>query len=70
MSFLANILAGVLLLYLVGIPWWSVIADAPLTAVAKGSLAFIPGDLVKAAIAAAVAVAVKQAYPLITPATR
>jgi biotin transport system substrate-specific component len=31
------------------------------------ALAFIPGDLIKAGVAAAVVVTVKRAYPLIAP---
>ncbi len=38
---------------------------APLLTAAKGSLAFIPGDLVKAGLAAAIIVTVSKAYPLI-----
>ena len=40
-------------------------ADIPLATAFAGSLAFIPGDLVKAVVAALVAVAVRRAYPVI-----
>lgn len=64
-AFLCNVVGGVLVVYAVGIPWLAVVAGLTLKQAALGSAAFIPGDLVKAAIAASVAVTLKRAFPLI-----
>lgn len=61
------ILGGVLLLYAIGVPWVAFAAEVPLRVALTGSLAFIPGDIVKALIAAGVIVTVKRSYPIITP---
>jgi biotin transport system substrate-specific component len=67
----ANLLGGVLVIYAVGIPFISVSSDTPLSAAFTGSLAFLPGDVVKAVAASLVAVAVRRAYPVIeVPARR
>ena len=63
--FLFNIVGGIVVIYLVGIPWVSVVADVSLVDATIGSAAFIPGDLVKAALAATIAMTLKRAYPLI-----
>lgn len=62
-SILINVLGGVVVLYLCGIvgmvlranlnPWEALVANAP----------FLPGDLVKAVLAAIVATAVHRAFP-------
>ncbi|OUR77551.1 biotin transporter BioY [Alphaproteobacteria bacterium 46_93_T64] len=62
----ACILGGVVLLYAIGIPWVTVAASIPFMKALMGSLAFIPGDLIKAVFASAVIVAVKNQYPLIS----
>ena len=64
-AFVAATVGGILVLYACGIPGISLVAGAPLLTAAKGSLAFIPGDLIKAGIAAAIMVTVSKAYPLI-----
>ena len=64
-AFLANVIGGILVVYAIGIPFTSVYADVPLTTSFLGSLLFIPGDAVKALIAALVAVGVRRAYPVI-----
>jgi biotin transport system substrate-specific component len=64
-AFLINVVGGILFIYACGIPWVAVVAEIGLVKSAVGSLGFIPGDLVKAAIAALVAVTLKRAYPLI-----
>lgn len=62
---LATLVGGIGVVYAVGIPVLSVVAGISLSRAATGSLVFIPGDIVKAVIAAAVAVAVRRAYPVI-----
>jgi len=65
LAFTINVLGGIGVIYAVGIPWLAVSAGLPLTKAALGSLAFVPGDCVKAAVAASVAVTLKRAWPLI-----
>jgi biotin transport system substrate-specific component len=64
-AFAINVLGGIGVIYAVGIPWLAVSAKLSLTKAALGSLAFVPGDCVKAAVAASVAVTLKRAWPLI-----
>lgn len=63
--FVANCVGGILVVYAFGIPVMSVLLDLPLTTAAMGSIVFLPGDLAKAGVAAAVAVAVRRAYPTV-----
>jgi len=59
----ANVVGGVLALYPLGIAGTAWVADLSVTAAALGALVFLPGDLVKAAVAAVVARGVHAAYP-------
>lgn len=59
------IIGGVVVLYAIGIPWVAAVAGIDLYKAFIGSMAFVPMDLIKAVIAAAVIVAVKRSYPLI-----
>ena len=60
----ACILGGIAIDYLCGIAWLvGVTGIAPGTA-ALGTLAFIPGDLVKAVLAASIAVAIRRVHPI------
>jgi biotin transport system substrate-specific component len=62
----ANVLGGILVIYAVGVPVLRAITGLGwVDAVRLGALVFIPGDLVKAGIAAAVAVQVRRSYPVI-----
>jgi len=64
-AFLANVVGGILVVYAIGVPFTSLYADVPLGTSFVGSFLFLPGDLVKALIAALVAVGVRRAYPVI-----
>jgi biotin transport system substrate-specific component len=64
-AFAANVIGGIVVIYAIGIPFTSVYADISLTTSFVGSLSFIPGDLVKALIAALVADGVRRSYPVI-----
>jgi biotin transport system substrate-specific component len=55
------VVGGVAVVYAGGIPWLSLVAGLPLEKAALGSLAFVPGDLVKAGVAALAAAAVRRA---------
>lgn len=64
-AFLANLVGGIAVIYALGIAWLVAGFGVDPVAATTGSAAFIPGDLIKAGVAAAVAVTVKRAYPLI-----
>jgi len=64
-AFAASVAGGILVLYACGIPMISLVAGVPIGTAAWGSLAFLPGDLIKAGLAAAIVVAVSRSYPLI-----
>ena len=74
-AFAFAVIGGIGVVYGIGVPWfwWLSNASAAAPTMSLGSaffasaLAFIPGDLIKAGVAAAVVVTVKRAYPLITP---
>lgn len=59
--FAACAVGGIAVVYAGGIPWLSLAAGLPLEKAALGSMAFIPGDLIKAAVAAFAAAAVRRA---------
>lgn len=66
LAFLAAAVAGgIAVVYAAGIPWLAVVAHVGLAKAAIGSAAFLPGDLIKAAVAAMVARGVFRAYPLL-----
>ena len=65
-SFLISAVAGIGIVYAIGVPWYAAASGMDLlSAFTTSVLAFIPGDLIKAGIAAAVIVLVKRSYPLI-----
>lgn len=64
-ALLACVGGGVVVLYAIGIPWVAWAAELSLWQAFLGSLAFVPGDLLKALIAAWVIVIVRRSYPLI-----
>lgn len=63
--FAAAILGCILVLYALGTLGVMLVTGLPFIKALSGALAFIPGDLVKAAAAAAVARAVQAGYPLL-----
>lgn len=64
-ALLCNVIGGILVIYALGVPWLAIAGQLPLAKAAIGSAAFLPGDLLKAVLAALAAVAVKRSYPLI-----
>lgn len=60
----ANLLGGIGVVYLFGIPWTAAVTEDGLLATALATYVFLPGDLVKAVVAAAVAAGVHRAYPV------
>ena len=65
---MACVVGGIIGVYLPGIPWLSYATDLTLGQAAIGSAAFIPGDLIKAVLAAAIVVTIKRSYPLVNTA--
>jgi len=59
----ANLLGGVVVVYALGIPVQAWRTDVPLPETTLLAAAFIPGDVVKAALATAIAVGVHRAMP-------
>jgi biotin transport system substrate-specific component len=62
----ANVLGGIGVVYLVGIPVQAAVTGTSVLVAATTSLVFLPGDALKVAIATAVASAVHRGYPGIT----
>jgi biotin transport system substrate-specific component len=63
---LVNVLGGIVVIYLVGVPVLKAVAVLPWhTALWSGAAVFVPGDLVKAFVAAAIADVVRRSYPVI-----
>ncbi|MGY1734737.1 biotin transporter BioY [Geodermatophilus sp. SYSU D00684] len=62
----ANVVGGIVVVYAVGVPVLKAVAGLPWdTALWTGAAVFIPGDLFKAFVAAAVADVVRRSYPVI-----
>jgi biotin transport system substrate-specific component len=60
----ANVVGGIVVLYVPGILGIALLGKVSLLAAAATALVFVPGDLLKAVVAAVVARAVHRAYPL------
>jgi len=58
-----NVLGGIVVLYALGIAGMVLRTDLTVWAAAAANVAFLPGDLIKAVVAAAVAAQVHRAYP-------
>jgi biotin transport system substrate-specific component len=58
-----NIVGGILVIYAIGVPVQAARVGSGLLAVVQSSVQFLPGDLVKAVVAAIVARQVHRAYP-------
>jgi biotin transport system substrate-specific component len=61
--FVACAAGGIGAVYGLGVPWLTLVGGVPFGKAAAGSLAFVPGDLIKAAISAFVAARVRSVYP-------
>ncbi len=59
----ANVVGGILVIYAIGMPVHAWISDLPLTKVLVTDSVFLPGDLIKAVVAAVIARGVLRAYP-------
>jgi biotin transport system substrate-specific component len=63
--FIAALLGGVVMLYAFGISYLALVTGMGFSKAFLGSLAFIPGDVLKAAVAALAGRAVMAGYPLL-----
>jgi biotin transport system substrate-specific component len=59
----AMLVGGIAAIYAVGIPVQSLVTRLPLAETALTSLVFLPGDLVKAAVATAIVMTLVRGYP-------
>ncbi|RKS10357.1 biotin transport system substrate-specific component [Nocardiopsis sp. Huas11] len=59
-----NVLGGIALIYAIGVPWMAVALGDGFLAAGYSMAVYLPGDLVKAVIAAAIAATVARAYPI------
>ncbi|SDQ48182.1 biotin transporter BioY [Quadrisphaera sp. DSM 44207] len=66
-TLVACVVGGIGVVYAFGIPVLAARTDVPLATAAAGNAVFLPGDLLKAALAAAIAVAVHRGYPVLDP---
>ncbi len=62
--FLSCVIGGVLVIYLVGVPWLAYVTGLGFFKALAGSLVFIPGDLIKALVTGVVATQVVRAWPM------
>ncbi|NUT48373.1 MAG: biotin transporter BioY [Saccharothrix sp.] len=60
----ACVVGGILVVYLVGIPWLAVAGGLAFGKALVGGMVFVPGDLIKAVIAGLVAQGVRRSYPM------
>lgn len=65
-AFVAAAIGGIVVVYAIGIPWVAVAAEISFNKAFVGSMAYVPGDLIKAVIATAVILVVKKSYPIIS----
>lgn len=60
----ATVVGGVVVVYLIGVPWLAAVTGLPFgQALVVGAVPFLPGDLLKAVVAAVVAAGVHRAWP-------
>lgn len=59
---LSCVVGGIVVVYAFGVPWTAVVAGVGLTKAALLALIYLPGDLVKAVLAALIAVSVHRGY--------
>ena len=48
---LFNVIGGIVVVYVIGIPWLAVVANMELGKAVVGSAVFVPGDVAKAVVA-------------------
>ena len=63
---IASVFGGIGAVYLLGVPHWVLVSGSGVSEVLLISLNFIPGDLIKAVLAALVTSAVHRGYPVLS----
>ncbi len=66
-GFAGALLGGIGVIYAFGIPWMAMVGGLTLAQAAIGSAVFLPGDIVKAVLAALIAGVVRRGYPALQP---
>lgn len=61
----ACLIGGVGVIYFIGIPWMAAVTDLSLLQAAIASVIFVPGDVIKAVLAAGIARAVHRGMPAV-----
>ncbi|GGL88246.1 biotin transporter BioY [Nakamurella endophytica] len=70
LGIVVQVVGGIVVIYAIGVPWTAVRAHLPLWTAVVDAGKFLPGDAVKAVVAAAVCRQVHRAYPgLLAPRT-
>ncbi|MCT8343967.1 MULTISPECIES: biotin transporter BioY [Photorhabdus] len=61
------VFGGIMVVYVIGIPWIAVFANISTWQAAVGSIGFIPGDIIKIVLVILIAKTVRRAYPTLEP---
>ncbi len=69
-AFIVSVVGGIGLVYLAGVPWIAFAAKIPFLSALSAAAVFVPGDIVKAGVAAAIIIGVKRSYPLVPAAQK
>jgi len=59
----ANLFGGIIVIYLIGVTYLSLLSETPWLTAFFSSFIFLPGDMTKAIIASLLAVRIRRAYP-------
>jgi biotin transport system substrate-specific component len=66
LAFIFAAAGGIVTVYAIGVPWYAAASGIALPAAfVTSAMVFLPGDIIKAGLAAAIVVTVRRAYPLI-----
>ncbi|WP_241137428.1 biotin transporter BioY, partial [Achromobacter xylosoxidans] len=61
---IACVVGGIVVVYAFGVPWLATVTKMGLAKAATAVVVFVPGDLIKAALAAWVATRVERVWPM------
>ena len=66
-ALIANVVGGIVVIYAFGVPVVAKVTDVSLVHALDAATVFIPGDLIKAVVAAVIATGVHRGYPVLLP---
>jgi len=66
-ALIANVVGGIVVIYAFGVPVVAKVTDVSLVHALDAATVFIPGDLIKAVVAAVIASGVHRGYPVLLP---